>query len=60
VADAAKDKPRLTDRVREKLQARRARKVERARHRAEHQRDRERRGEVGRHGTSDDTGYTAP
>jgi hypothetical protein len=52
--------PTRIDRVREKLRARRARKLERSQLGAELKRGRERKGEVGRYGQGDHGGFTNP
>ncbi|MCW3015697.1 MAG: hypothetical protein JWO02_2789 [Solirubrobacterales bacterium] len=47
----------LVDRVRTKWHARRARSLDRAKRNNDYQRDRERRGEVGRHGVGENGGW---
>jgi hypothetical protein len=51
------DEGRLVDRVRTKWHAWRARSLDRAKRNNDYQRDRERRGEVGRHGVGENGGW---
>jgi hypothetical protein len=53
-------KASIARRLRDRLKARRERRTERARVVSDVQRERERRGEVGRYGVGDNTGYGGP
>jgi hypothetical protein len=54
------EKSSIALRLRDRLKARRERRRERARIADDIRRERERRGEVGRYGVSDNTGYGGP
>jgi hypothetical protein len=54
------EKSSIAQRLRDRLKARRERRAERARVADDVQRQRERRGEVGRYGAGDNTGYGGP
>ena len=56
----ATEKASIARRLRDRLKARRARRTERAKVAGEIQRERARRGEVGRYGVGDNTGYGGP
>jgi hypothetical protein len=60
VGTAQQEKASIRDRVRGRLQARRDRRSARAKIAADLERGRVERGEVGRHGVGDNSGFSSP